>query len=168
MRYPMVFLLAFSIFILGRIYMQYVLGMTSPIDGVGINIFLNQINAISMGYFLFLEGFWLIVLYGFLNKIINRDVTKTFIVAIIFGLAGTLVSFIVVDHGRSIIYSYPLLFIGLHYTLNFVEPKKLKKLIIYSFLLSIFIPTYGVGGKKTIWNTYSLPIQIVRMLIGKY
>ena len=44
--------------------MQLKLGMNAPIDGVGFPQFLNQINSISIGYFMFLEGFWIIVLYA--------------------------------------------------------------------------------------------------------
>ena len=43
--------------------MQLKLGIMAPLDGVGLTTFLNQINAVSIGYFMFLEGFWIIVLY---------------------------------------------------------------------------------------------------------
>ena len=45
--------------------MQIKLGIESPLDGWcrAYNVF---INAISIGYFMFLEGFWIIVLYIYL------------------------------------------------------------------------------------------------------
>ena len=63
-RYPFLAFLSLIFFVCCRAYMQLKLGMNAPIDGVGFPQFLNQINSISIGYFMFLEGFWIIVLYS--------------------------------------------------------------------------------------------------------
>ena len=70
-RYPYLAFLSLIFFVSCRAYMQLKLGMHAPIDGVGFPQLLSQINSISIGYFMLLEGFWIIVLYPiylFLNS----------------------------------------------------------------------------------------------------
>ena len=79
-RYPFLAFLSLIFFVCCRAYMQLKLGMNAPIDGVGFPQFLNQINSISIGYFMFLEGFWIIVLYsGYLVWSTNKKRSLIFI-----------------------------------------------------------------------------------------
>ena len=167
-KYPLVVLVSFILFILGRLFMQIKLGMESPLDGVGVTTFLNQINAISIGYFMFLEGFWIIVLYA-IYLFLNSKKNKLIFIFIVFSfLLGSLSSFLVIDHGRSIIYSYPVIFFGLSYLKETINNKKLRSVIIATLISCMLIPTVGFGGKKSFWSNYSLPTQILRMISNRY
>ena len=147
--------------------MQVKLGIQSPLGGVGLTTFLNQINAVSIGYFMFLEGFWIIVLYP-LYLFLNSKQKKPLIIFIwIAFLLGSLSSFLVIDHGRSIIYSYPVIFFGLSYLKETINVKKLRNVIIATLVSCMLIPTVGLGGKKSFWSYYSFPTQIIRMIFDR-
>ena len=166
-KYPYVVLVSIILFISGRLFMQLKLGIVAPLDGVGFTTFLNQINAISLGYFMFLEGFWIIVLYPlylFLNSKQNKPL---FILVGIYFMLGTLSSFLVIDHGRSIIYSYPVIFFGLSYLKETINVKKMRNVIIATLVSCMLIPTVGLGGKKSFWSYYSFPAQIMRMIFDR-
>ena len=148
--------------------MQFKLGIESPIDGVGFKTFLSQINAISIGYFMFLEGFWIIVLYPFYLYLNSKQNKPLFIFIWISFIVGSLSSFLVIDHGRSIIYSYPIIFFGLSYLKETIHIEKLKTIVIATLISCMLIPTVGFGGKKSFWSFYSFPTQVVRILFDKY
>ena len=167
-RYPFLAFLSIIFFISCRAYMQLKLGMDAPIDGVGLTQFLNQINSISIGYFMFLEGFWIIVLYSFYLVWNTNKKDPLFLFTIASFLIGSLSSFLVFDHGRSLIYSFPIIFFGLSYIKPLVDYQKLKKIIIATLISSILIPTISFGGKSSYWSHYSFPTQIIRMITDKY
>ena len=102
-RYPLLAFLSLIFFVSCRAYMQLKLGMNAPIDGVGFPQFLNQINSISIGYFMFLEGFWIIVLYSVYLVWNTNKKDPLFLFTIVSFLIGSLASFLVFDHGRSLI-----------------------------------------------------------------
>ena len=106
--------------------MQINLGIESPLDGVGLTTFLNQVNAISIGYFMFLEGFWIIVLYAFYLFLNSKQNKPLFTFTWISFLLVSLSSFLVIDHGRSIIYSYPIIFFSLSFLKKTIHIEKLK------------------------------------------
>ena len=167
-RYPLIALLSFILFVIGRVYMQYVLEMNAPIGGVGFKTFFNQINSIGMSYFMFLEGFWIIIIYAF-YLVWNNNIKKPlFILIVISSLVGSLSSFLVFDHSRSLYYSYPIIFFGISYLRPLISYEKLKNLILATLILSILIPTVGFGGKNTFWSHYSLPTQIIRIITNRY
>ena len=167
-RYPLIALLSFILFVIGRVYMQYILKINVPMDGVGFNTFFNQINSIGMSYFMFLEGFWIIIIYAFYLVCNNNRRKPLFILIAISFLVGSFSSFLVFDHGRSLYYSYPIIFFGISYLRPLISYEKLKSLILATLILSILIPTVGFGGKNTFWSHYSLPTQIIRMITNKY
>ena len=167
-KYPFLAFVGLILFIISRAYMQLKLNMDAPIDGVGLTTFLSQINSISIGYFMFLEGFWIIVL---LSVYLGWDTNKKnplFLLTIASFLIGSLSSFLVFDHGRSLIYSFPIIFFGLSYIKPLVDYQKLKKIIIATLISSILIPTISFGGKSSYWSHYSFPFQIIRMITDKY
>ena len=167
-RYPLIAFISLILFIICRAYMQLKLGMDAPIDGVGISSFLSQINSISIGYFMFLEGFWIIVLYSaYLVWSKNKTNLLFFIIMISF-LFGSLSSFLVFDHSRSLIYSFPIIFFGLSYIKPLISYKKLKNLVVAVLISSILIPSVSFGGKSSYWTHYSLPTQLIRMVTDKY
>ncbi len=167
-RYPYLAFLSLIFFVSCRAYMQLKLGMNAPIDGVGFPQFLNQINSISIGYFMFLEGFWIIVLYSVYLVWSTNKKNPLFLFTIVSFLFGSLISFLVFDHSRSLIYSYPIIFFGLSYIKPLLDYKKLKKIIIATLISSALIPTISFGGKNSYWTHYSLPTQIIRMIFDKY
>ena len=167
-RYPLLAFLSIIFFFSCRAYMQLKLGMDAPIDGVGFKQFLNQINSISIGYFMFLEGFWIIVLYSLYLVWNTHKKDPLFLFTIASFLIGSLSSFLVFDHGRSLIYSFPIIFFGLSYIKPLVDYQKLKKVIIATLISSILIPTISFGGKSSYWSHYSFPTQIIRMITDKY
>ena len=167
-RYPLLAFLSIIFFVSCRAYMQLKLGMNAPIDGVGFTQFLNQINSISIGYFMFLEGFWIIVLYSLYLVWNTNKKDPLFLFTIASFLIGSLSSFLVFDHGRSLIYSFPIIFFGLSYIKPLVDYQNLKKIIIATLISSILIPTISFGGKSSYWSHYSFPTQIIRMITDKY
>ena len=110
--------------------MELKLGMNAPIAGVGFPQFLNQINSISIGYFMFLEGFWIIVLYSVYLVWNTNKKDLLFLFTILSFLIGSLVSFLVFDHCRSLIYRFPIIFFGLSYMKPLLDYNELKKIII--------------------------------------
>lgn len=167
-KYPHMVLISFILFISIRLFMQVKLGIESPFGGVGLTTFLNQINAVSIGYFMFLEGFWIIVLYS-LYLLLNSKQNKPLIIFTwISFLLGSLSSFLVIDHGRSILYSYPIIFFGISYLKKTINVEKLRTIIIATLISCILIPTIGFGGKKSFWSFYSLPTQVIRILLDRY
>ena len=167
-RYPLLAFLSLIIFFCCRAYMQLKLGMHAPIDGVGFPQFLNQINSLSIGYFMFLEGFWIIVLYSIYLVWNTNKKDPLFLFIIASFLFGSLSSFFVFDHGRSLSYSFPIIFFGLSYIKPLLDYKKLKKIIIATLISSALIPTISFGGKSSYWIHYSFPTQIIRMIFDKY
>ena len=167
-RYPYLAFLSLIFFVSCRAYMQLKLGMNAPIDGVGFPQFLNQINSISIGYFMFLEGFWIIVLYSVYLVWSTNKKDPLFLFTIVSFLLGSLISFLVFDHSRSLIYSFPIIFFGLSYIRPLLDYKKLKNIIIATLISSALIPTISFGGKNSYWIHYSLPTQIIRMIMDKY
>jgi hypothetical protein len=147
-----------------RILLRYYFLVDTPLDGVGISCFINQMNNIRMGLIMFGEGLWILVLIWFnsLSKLKSWNTVYVFLY-----LFTLMLSFTVVDIGRSTIYWYPIFFIGLKNLLEFEKQK--RTIYIYTiFLLCFFIPTYYVSGKKSVWTTFSVIEQGIRLFIGKY
>tara|TARA_Y100000996_G_scaffold401504_1_gene372514 strand:+ start:476 stop:1588 length:1113 start_codon:yes stop_codon:yes gene_type:complete len=167
-KYPLIAFLSIIFFISCRAYMQLKLGMDAPIDGVGSTTFLDQINSISIGYFMFLEGFWIIVLYSVYLVWNTNKKNPLFIFTITSFILGSLSSFLVFDHGRSLFYSFPIIFFALSYIKPLIDYEKLKSIIVATLISSILIPTISFGGKSSYWTHYSLPTQIIRMITDKY
>ncbi len=167
-RYPLFAFLSIIFFIGCRAYMQLELGMDAPIDGVGFTQFSNQINSIGIGFFMFLEGFWIIVIYSVYLVWHTNKKDPLFLFIIVSFLLGSLSSFLVFDHSRSLLYSFPIIFFGLSYIKPLLDYQNLKKIIIATLILSMLIPTVGFGGKSTYWSHYSFPTQIIRMIANKY
>tara|TARA_Y100001980_G_C14471900_1_gene251914 strand:+ start:60 stop:677 length:618 start_codon:yes stop_codon:yes gene_type:complete len=167
-RYPLFAFLSIIIFLSCRLYMQLKLGINAPLDGVGLTQLLSQINSISIGYFMFLEGFWIIVLYSVYLVWKTNKKDPLFLLIIISFIIGSLSSFLVFDHGRSLVYSFPIIFFGLSYIKPLLDYQKLKKIILATLISSMLIPTISFGGKNSYWSFYSLPTQIIRMISGKY
>lgn len=167
-RYPLTVFISLLLFFIGRFYMQFVLNINAPLDGIGFQAFLNQINSLGLSYFMFLEGFWIIVIYAFYLAWNKNRRKPLFIFTIFFFLVGSLSSFLVMDHGRSLAYSYPIIFLSIAFLKPLVSYEKLKSLILGILILSILIPTVGLGGKSTFWSHYSLPTQIIRMITNRY
>ena len=167
-QYPLLAFISIVFFICCRAYMQLNLGIKAPINGVGFSQFFSQINSISIGYFIFLEGFWIIILYSVYLVWNTNKKNPLFLLIIISFLIGSLSSFLVFDHSRSLIYSFPIIFFGLSYIRPLIDKQKLKKIILATLITSLIIPTISFGGKSSYWSFYSFPTQIIRMVAGKY
>ena len=167
-KYPIIAFFSLLLFIMGRAYMQFILKINAPMDGVGLQPFFNQINSIGLSYFMFLEGFWIIIIYAFYLTWNSNKRKPLFILTLISFLVGSLSSFLVFDHGRSLNYSYPIVFFGISYLKPLISYKKFKSVILAILISSILIPTVGFGGKNTFWSHYSLPTQIIRMITDRY
>ncbi len=167
-RYPLLAFVGLILFIACRAYMQLILNIDAPLDGVGFTTFFSQINSISISYFIFLEGFWIIVLYSVYLAWNTNKKNPLFLLMIASFLIGSLSSFLVFDHGRSLNYSFPIIFFGLSYIKAILNYKKLKKIIAATLISSMLIPTISFGGKNSYWTHYSFPTQIIRILTNKY
>jgi len=167
-RYPFITFVSVIFFISCRAYMQFNLGMNASIDGVGFTQFLSQINSISIGYFMFLEGFWIIILYSVYLVWNTNKKNPLFLLIIASFMIGSLSSFLVFDHGRSLIYSFPIIFFGLSYIKPIIDYQMLKKIIVATLISCMIIPTISFGGKSSYWSFYSFPTQVIRMISGKY
>jgi hypothetical protein len=147
-----------------RLLLKYYFKVVTPMDGVGMGIFIDQMNNIRMGLLMFGEGLWILVGLWFLS---SKNTSKWDIFLVGIYLLSIFLSFTVVDIGRSTIYWFPILFLGLASLMKF-EIKKRRNYIYSIFMICLLIPTYYVSGKKSVWNTFTVFEQVSRMIIGKY
>lgn len=156
--------ISFMLYGIYRLLLRYYFFVDTPIDGVGLSLLMEQMNNIRMGLLMFGEGLWILVLVWFYSLSELKYWNALFVVLYLFSL---MLSFTVVDIGRSTIYWFPILFIGLKTILEFEEPKRLR-FAFTIFLICLFVPTYYVSGKKSVWTTFSVFEQGARMITGKY
>jgi hypothetical protein len=152
-------------FVAFRLYLQSI-GIVTHLGGVGIQSLINQFNNIPMGYLMFLEGFWLVVLAAFLKRANGgrqESVEKSLLAAY---LCLSLVSFTVFDISRSIIYFYPSVFIALGIIGS--RNRDLGMMLRYSLLASLLMPTYYIDGDHNAFWNFPFPVQLIRMAVGMY
>ena len=147
-----------------RLLLRYYFLVDTPIDGVGLSLLIDQMNNIRMGLLMFGEGLWVLVLVWFYSLAKLKSWNTLYVVLYLFSL---ILSFTVVDIGRSTIYWFPILFIGLNTLLDFEEQKR-RRYVFAIFLICFFVPTYYVSGKRSVWATFSVLEQGARNITGKY
>jgi hypothetical protein len=156
--------LSFLFYGIYRVLLRYYFLVDTPIDGVGMSLLIEQMNNIRMGVFMFGEGLWVLVLIWFYSLTKLKSWNTLYVLLYLFSL---MLSFTVIDIGRSTIYWFPIFFIGLKTLLEF-EPQKRSRYIYTIFLICFLVPTYYVSGKKSVWVSFSVFEQGTRMIINKY
>lgn len=157
-------LVSFLFYAIYRLLLRYYFLVDTPIDGVGLSLLIDQLNNVRMGLLMFGEGLWVLVLVWLYSLSKPKSWNTLYVLLYLFSL---ILAFTVVDIGRSTIYWFPILFIGLKTMLAFEEQKRFR----YAFaicLICFFVPTYYVSGKKSVWSTFSVFEQSARKITGKY
>ncbi len=135
-------------------------------DGNGLDVLLNQINNIPMGTWAGLEGGWILVCSAMLIACAREKKLWVLSFAVTIGLV-LLVGHCVVDISRTTAFLLPALFGGLA-VLSATESKLMVRRVVFlSSVVSLLWPMYYVGGKSTIWWVYPLPIQLIRLALGR-
>jgi hypothetical protein len=157
-------ILAFLFYGLYRLLLKYYFRVNTPVDGVSMSLLIDQLNNFRMALLMFGEGLWILVMIWFFSS--NKG-SKWNIIYVVLYIFSVFLSFTVIDIGRSTIYWFPILFIGLTPLLE-MEIIKRRNYTYSIFLICLFIPTYYVSGNKTVWSVFSIFEQATRFITGKY
>lgn len=133
--------------------------------GVGLSVFLNQINIMPLAIWTGLGGNWIIVLCGMVVLFLR----KRYLMAMAFlGSVGAVmaVAVVVIDVTRSMAYCLPAVLVGLNALIESESPKTIKRFATISGVVSFIIPTYYVEGSTGLWWLYPLPFQLGRWVLA--
>lgn len=160
---PVSIILSWIVYIVVRYFCVSVLHFTNSTGGVGLRIFLNQINQFPMGTWTGLEGGWLLVAFS----LISLAAKKEYCHLLFFFLSITVIvtfSLCVVDITRSMAYLLPSIFVALQILVKDNEMRDIRVYCAIAMIISLITPNYYAGGEKTIWWQYPLPLQILRWI----
>lgn len=134
----------FSIrFSLARLYsMPSTTGITQALTEAKIVLFEHRkIDLIPMVTLSAFEGWWLILLLSFsaLGRLVSRPVFAIYILSF---LGPLLVSYMVDDMTRSIMYAFPAILIAFRWIYAVFEPYEVRKILTGVLLLNVVYPTY--------------------------
>jgi len=156
----------FTIHLLSRAAYARWFGIPHRFDGNGIEVLMNQINNIPMGIWSGLEGGWIIICSAaYLAWVQGRRIWLAMFLASI--SLVLVVSFAVVDISRTTAFLLPAFFAGLAVLRASEEAFTVRRIVFLSTLVSVLWPMYYVGGKSTIWWVYPLPVQLIRIAMGR-
>ena len=143
----------FIIYAALRFFLSEKYGLKSSSGGISLKILATNFNLFPISIWQAFEGFWLLIIYTFYivqkSKKLKDRLLFTFILFI--ALSISLVSNIVYDVSRSLVYLLPLLIICLIYLTDKISNKLILTITKYSCLLSFLYPTYIIGGPKIEW-----------------
>lgn len=148
-----------------RFSLAFSLGLETATGGVGLGVFLDQVNMIPMGVWSGLEGGWLLVALAILALVVERRFAL--LAAFLFFLGVVVaVALSVVDVTRSMTYALPALFVAIRILARVDRRSQVRLYSALACLVSLAWATYGAGGPTTIWWHYPLPVQIARWITG--
>lgn len=119
----------------------------TPVAGVGLAVFFNQISTIPLGLWTGLGGCWLLVFYG-LGVMLKQQQTLE---AIAYALGLTLLlvaAALVTDVTRSASYCLPSVFAAVFILRHH---RHLREVALLAAALSILIPSFYVEGQGVYW-----------------
>lgn len=150
---------------LSRLAVVAVFDLPQETGGVGPEVLLDQINNIAVGVWTGLEGLWIaLVLAVFLMWRAQLRLLATFTVAVTGFIAVFAVS--VIDITRSMGYLLPSVALSALVMGTMLSRRHLRRVALGCLALCAVWPVYYVGGPKTIWWVYPLPVQLFRFVTG--
>jgi len=143
------------------IYLEYQINVEEVLQMSNGWILLGQINNIPLALWTGLEGFWIIVFICFYFLIQKKDYISALIytaTVLALSVAGNSVT----DSTRSIMYMFPATIVGMKVISDNVSKNEIRNILLIALFFSFIWPSYGVGGKSSIWWQYPLPLQMLR------
>ena len=143
------------------IYLEYHINIQEILQMSNGWILLGQINNIPLALWTGLEGFWLIIFISVYILIKNKDFIPASIyifTIVVLAIAGNSVT----DSTRSIMYIFPATIIGVKIISDNTDKNEVRNILLLTLFFSFIWPSYGVGGKSSIWWQYPLPLQMLR------
>ena len=161
--YNLSILVSLLFYILFRlwIYLEYHINIQEILQMNNGWILLGQINNIPLALWTGLEGFWLVIFISLYILIKNKDYVPALIyifTIIALAIAGNSVT----DSTRSIMYLFPATIVGVKIISDNTNKNEVRNILLFALLFSFIWPSYGVGGKSSIWWQYPLPLQMLR------
>ena len=141
--------LAGVLYLVIRYYLSQKYDLDTATGQVGLNVLKSQFNMVPFGLWSAFEGFWLIIIASIIGLILNK---KYFLVStlILLTIPSVVVSFLVLDITRSLIYCLPILIISLHLISKTENTNFINKLLLIVLFVSLLVPTYFTEGYRTI------------------
>jgi hypothetical protein len=151
-------LIAWCCYAVVRLWMTAHYSLAVATGNVGFDVLAQQIRLIPLGVWSGLGGCWIIVCCGIAAAARQHRYTMT--AAFCALLAATIASaLMVLDVTRSMAYCLPAVFVA---TYLLKDAPWLKRLALWSGIVSFFVPTWYVQGNAMLWYIYPLPLQVVR------
>ena len=157
--------IALIIYIGIRLFLQSHYGIQTWSEARSEFLLFDQINNSVMGIWSGLEAGWILVSLATIVMIIKeRWLALSVFVGVI--AVQVVAALSVVDITRSMGYLLPSLLVAI---LILVKEKEvnLKTYVVVACFVSLIALNYGVGGKSSIWLFYPLPIQLLRLMMGR-
>ena len=157
--------LAWAAYFVTRYLVARTFGLSTPTQGVGIRLLIDQTNNLPVGVWSALEGCWLLVLSSLL--VLWRHKQLVFSAAYVGSISLLLlVAMSVVDITRSMAYLLPTFFLATMIVAKSETQNTFRKVVFVAMLLSFAYPAYYTGGDYYINWTYPLPLQLFRYAFG--
>lgn len=150
-------------YFLCRFYLSHYKGFYTSTDGANFILALNQLNNLPLGIFSALEGFWLILISSLLILLKNKDYLISIFIIVI-SLIILFVGSCVTDLTRSMMYIFPVCFIGSHIIFNNESHENIRKLAFLVLVISFLFPSYYFYGEFYTRWCFPLPFRIIHML----
>jgi hypothetical protein len=149
------------VYFIGRYLLGHIFGLKTSTGGT--NMLSHQLNNILFGAWTGLEGFWVLVLLGFLALWIRRFYVLGFAIVLAM-LVVMYIAYSVIDITRSFAYIFPVIFIFLHILSRMENPARLRQYVFLSFLICL-VPTYYTDGEGSILYYFPLPFRIAGLFM---
>ena len=157
--------IALIIYIGIRLFLQSHYGIQTWSEARSEFLLFDQINNSVMGIWSGLEAGWILVSLATIVMIIKeRWLALSVFVGVI--AVQVVAALSVVDITRSMGYLLPSLLVAILILVKENEVN-LKTYVVVACFVSLIALNYGVGGKSSIWLFYPLPIQLLRLMMGR-
>lgn len=157
--------IALFVYIGIRLFLQRFYGIQTRSEARSEFLFFDQINNSVMGIWSGLEAGWILVSLATIVMIIKeRWLALSVFVGVI--AVQVVAALSVVDITRSMGYLLPSLLVAILILVKENEVN-LKTYVMVACFVSLIALNYGVGGKSSIWLFYPLPIQLLRLMMGR-
>lgn len=125
----------------GRYLLTMYFGLQTPAKGIGLEVLMNATDALGLGLWSALEGFWLllIVCYIFLFR------QKKYVVALSISLVIAvimLIAYSVEDITKSAGYMFPVIFIAVAILFETISKIDLRRLLLLCAIVCFLFPSY--------------------------
>ncbi|MFN4853089.1 MAG: hypothetical protein ACK5JC_01570 [Bacteroidota bacterium] len=152
-------------YILLRGFLSVYYHMHTPKDGANLDVLIHQTpNFLPLGAFTFMEGFWLLVLYGLVWVFFKRDYLMLFLLLAPILVLG-MVAGCVTDITRSGSFMLPLVFVFIRYPGYFFRQSQMRSLLFSCFAITFLFPPVFVCLDWGAANWYFSPFLFKKILL---